>query len=78
MECHALMADVMLEFLNTFFIKGVDIYFGHKNKVYVISKQLIGACVGGYVEEPKRQVSKSLVIQALYNCRLAFAILFAN
>jgi hypothetical protein len=37
----ALMLDVMLEFLNTFFIKGIDIYFGHKDKVYVISKQLI-------------------------------------
>jgi hypothetical protein len=59
------MPDVMLEFLNTLLIKGVDIYFGHKNKVYVISKQLIGACADGYVEEPKGQVSKSLVIQAL-------------
>jgi hypothetical protein len=32
------MLDVMLEFLNTFFIKDADIYFGHKDKVYVISK----------------------------------------
>jgi hypothetical protein len=32
------MLNVMLEFLNTFVIKGVDIYFGHKDKVYVISK----------------------------------------
>ncbi len=31
----------MLEFLNIFFIKGVDIYFGHKDKMYVINKQLI-------------------------------------
>jgi hypothetical protein len=31
----------MLEFLNTFFIKGVDIYFGHKDKMYIISKKLI-------------------------------------
>ncbi len=30
-----LMSNVMLEFLNTFLIKGVDIYFGHKDKVYV-------------------------------------------
>jgi hypothetical protein len=40
---------VMLEFLNTFLIKGVDIYFGHKDKVYVINKRLIvnvfGVCV---------------------------------
>ncbi len=56
----------MLEFLNTFLIKGVDIYFGHKDKVYVISKQLIvyvfGVCADGYVEEPKGHVSKSLVV----------------
>jgi hypothetical protein len=35
----ALMPDVMLEFLNTFLIKGANIYFGHKDKVYVINKQ---------------------------------------
>jgi hypothetical protein len=35
------MLDVMLEFLNTFVIKGTNICFGHKDKVYVISKQLI-------------------------------------
>ncbi len=35
------MLDVMLEFLNTLFIKGAYIYFGHKDKVYVINKQLI-------------------------------------
>ncbi len=35
------MLDVMLEFLNTFLIKGAYIYFGHKDKVYVINKQLI-------------------------------------
>jgi hypothetical protein len=53
----ALMFDVMLEFLNTFFIKGAYIYFGHQDKVYVINKQLIvdvfGMFVEGYVEEPK-------------------------
>ncbi len=47
----------MLEFRNTFLIKGVDIYFGHKDKVYVINKQLIvdvfGMCGEGYVEKPK-------------------------
>ncbi len=47
MEWHALMPNVMLEFLNTFFIKGANIYFGHKNKVYVINKQLIGVCADG-------------------------------
>jgi len=51
------MPSVMLAIFNTFLIKGLDIYFGHKDKVYVISKQLIinvfGMCVDGYVEEPK-------------------------
>ncbi len=51
------MPDVMLEFLNTFLIKGVDIYFGHKDKVSIINKKLIvdvfGMCVEGYVKEPK-------------------------
>jgi hypothetical protein len=63
------MLDVMLEFLNTFLIKGASIYFGRKDKVYVINKQLIvdvfGMCVEGYVEELKGQVSKSLVVQEL-------------
>jgi hypothetical protein len=66
MEWHAPTPDVMLEFVNTFCIKSVDIYFGHKDKVYVINKQLIvnvfGVCVDGYVEEPKGQVNKSLVV----------------
>ncbi len=63
------MPDVMLEFFNTFLITGVNIYFGHKDKVYVISKQLIvdvfGVHANGYVEEPKGHVNKSLVVQAL-------------
>jgi hypothetical protein len=41
MDWQTLMLDVMLEFLNTFLIKGADIYFRHKDKVYVINKQLI-------------------------------------
>jgi hypothetical protein len=41
MDWHALMPNVMLEFFNTFFIKGADIYFGHKDKVYIINEQLI-------------------------------------
>jgi hypothetical protein len=40
-----------------FLIKGRNIYFGHKDKVYVISKQLIvdvfGVCADGYVKELK-------------------------
>jgi len=41
MEWEVLMLDVKLELLNTFLIKGANIYFGHKDKVYLISKQLI-------------------------------------
>jgi hypothetical protein len=44
----ASMPNVMLEFPNTFLMKGVDIYFGHKDKVYVISKQLIVDVFGVY------------------------------
>jgi hypothetical protein len=47
----------MLEFLNTLLIKSTNIYFGHKDKVYVISKQLIGdvfgMCAKAYVEKLK-------------------------
>ncbi len=57
MDGQVLMPNVMLEFLNTFFIKGTYIYFGHKDKVYVINKQLIvdffGVCADGYVEKSK-------------------------
>ncbi len=67
----------MLEFMNTFLIKGANTYFGHKDIVYVISKQLIidvfKVCAKRYVEEPKGQVNKSLVVQALHNCILALA-----
>jgi len=60
------MPNVMLEFLNTFVIKGAYMYFGHKNKVHVINKQLIidvfRVCVERYVEELKGHVSKSLII----------------
>jgi hypothetical protein len=58
MDWEALMPNVMLEFLNTFLIKGTYIYFEHKNKVCVISKQLVvdvvGVCIKGYIEKPKR------------------------
>jgi hypothetical protein len=54
MGWEALMPNVMLEFLNTFLIKGTNMYFGHKDKVCVINKQLIvdvfEVCVEGYVE----------------------------
>ncbi len=82
MGWEAPMPNVMLEFMNTFFIKGADIYFGHKDKMYVISKQLIvnvfKVCVEGYVEEPKGQVGKSLAFQALQSCKLAPTNSFAD
>jgi hypothetical protein len=57
MGWEALMPNVMLEFLNIFLIKGIDMYFEHKDKVYVINKKLIvnvfGVCVERYVEEWK-------------------------
>jgi hypothetical protein len=62
--------------------QGWDIYFGHKDKVYVINKQLIvdvfRVCAKGYVEEPKWHVNKSLAIQTLQISRLALVILFVN
>ncbi len=75
MGWEVLMPNVMLEFLNTFLIKGTNIYFGHKDQVYIIIKQLIvdvfGVCAKGYVEESKGHVRKSLVVQTLHTCRLA-------
>jgi hypothetical protein len=69
------MFDVMLKFLNTFFIKAANIYFGHKGKVYVISKQLIidvfKVCAKGFIEDPKGKVSNSLAVQTLQSCRFA-------
>jgi hypothetical protein len=82
MDWEASMPNVMLEFLNTFLIKGADIYFGHKDKVYVINKQQVidvfGVCAEGCVKELKGWVSKSLAIQALQSCRVALANSFAN
>ncbi len=66
MGWEAPILDVMLEFLNRFLIKGANIYFGDKDKVYVINKQLVvdvfGVCVEGYVKESKGQVNKSLAV----------------
>jgi hypothetical protein len=66
MDWDASMPNVMLEFFNTFLIKDAYVYFGHKDKVYVINKQLVVDVIGffaeGYVEEPKGLVSKSLAI----------------
>ncbi len=57
MGWEVLMPNVMLEFLNTFLFKGAYIYFGHKDKVHAIIKQLIinvfQVCAKGYIEELK-------------------------
>jgi hypothetical protein len=50
--------DALVKFLiNIFVIKGCEIYFGKRNIVYVISKQLMANVFGvyqnGYVEDPK-------------------------
>jgi len=64
------MPNVMLEFLNTLLIKDAYIYFGHKDKMYVINKKLIvdvfGVRAKGYVEELKGQVSKFVMTLALW------------
>ncbi len=64
------------------FDQNIDIYFGHKDKVYVINKQFIvhvfGVCAKWYVEESNEQVSKSLAIHALYNCRFAPSNFFVD
>jgi hypothetical protein len=58
----------MLEFLNNIVIKSTNIYFDYKDKVYVISKQLIvdvfRVHAKGY-ENPKVQVSKTVALHAL-------------
>jgi len=60
------MLDIMLEFLNTFVIKGTNIYFGYQDKVYVINKQLIvdvfGIYAKKYVEDLKGQVCKTIAL----------------
>ncbi len=75
MKWEAPLLDIMLEFLNTFVIKGTNIYFGYQNKVYVISKQLIvvvfKVCAQGYVKDPKRKINKTITLQALQSCRIA-------
>jgi hypothetical protein len=69
MKWETSILDIMLEFLNTFVIKGRNIYFGYQEKVYVISMQLIvdvfGVYVEGYVKDPKEQVSKIVALHVL-------------
>jgi hypothetical protein len=50
MKWETSILNIMLEFLNTFVIKGINTHFGYKDKVYVISKQLIANVFGVCVE----------------------------
>jgi len=62
--------DTLVEFLNTFVIKGSEIYCGRINIVYVINKQLIADALGvyqsGYIEDPKGSVTKTLAKELLF------------
>jgi hypothetical protein len=75
MNWEALMLDIMLEFVNTFIMKGINICFGYQDKVYVISKQLIVdvsiICVKGYIKDPKGQFNDSLALLALESYKIA-------
>jgi hypothetical protein len=69
------MLNIMLEFLDTFVIKGTYICFGYQDKVYIINKHMIvdvfGVYAKRYVEGPKGQVSKIIKLHALQSCRIA-------
>jgi len=47
MNWEALMPYIMLEFFNTFVIKGIETYLGYHDKIYIISKHLIVDVVKG-------------------------------
>lgn len=61
----------LVEFLNSFVIKGSKIFFEKEGIMYVISKQTMvhafGVCQIGYIEDPKGQVNKLVVGKLLYN-----------
>ncbi len=69
------MPNVMLKFLNIFVIKGTNFYFGHKDKVYVINKELIvdvfEVYAKKYVKDMKGHVNKSLALQTLQSYKIA-------
>ncbi len=62
--------DALVKILNTFVIKGSEIYFGKKSIVYVISKQLIAhafsAYQNGYIDDSNGQVTKTLIKELLF------------
>jgi hypothetical protein len=69
MKWEAPIPNIMLEFLSNFVIKSTSIYFDYKDKMYVISKQLLidvfRVYAKGYVENPKGQINKTIALQAL-------------
>jgi hypothetical protein len=56
MKWEAPIPNIMLEFLSNFVIKITSIYFDYKDKMYVISKQLLidvfRVYAKGYVKNP--------------------------
>jgi len=56
-EWKELDLGALVEFLNTFVIKGSKIYFGRRGIMYVINKQIMvyafRICQTGYIEHPK-------------------------
>jgi hypothetical protein len=61
MNWEAPMPNIMLEFLNTFNIKGTHIYFGYQDKVYVINKQLT-INVLEYVQKGVYKTQKGMLV----------------
>jgi hypothetical protein len=50
----------------------------HYNLLIHTTLDVFGVCMGGYEEEQKGQVSKSLAVHALQSCKLACTNSFAN
>ncbi len=63
--------ESLVELLNIFVIKRVEIYFRTYDTMYVINKQMMvdvfSVCQARYIEDPKGQVNKLIVGELLYN-----------
>jgi len=53
------MHNVMFKFLNTLLIKDAYIYFGHKDKVYVINKKIDYRCFWSVCERVCRRTERT-------------------
>ncbi len=69
----------LVEFVNTFVIKGFDIYFGRECIVYVISKHMMTnafrVCQIRYIEYPKLGIDEQtndggVVVQSWYQTKI--------